>query len=69
MCDGRDHPLEVIYTGSGAFDYEPYPEVKWCPDCGGIVIDRMVDGRAVGSIKEMRFPEIAYKYFRGGSSK
>ena len=69
MCDGKNHPLDTVHVGYAAFDDEPYPEVKWCSWCGGIVIDRMVDGRTVGRIMEMRFPEVAYKYFKGGSSK
>jgi hypothetical protein len=32
--------------------------VRWCPECGAVVIDREVDGRSMGCIVDMKFPEI-----------
>jgi len=32
--------------------------VRYCPECGAIVIDREVDGRIMGSVVKMKFPEI-----------
>jgi hypothetical protein len=36
--------------------------VKWCPNCGTIVIDLEVDGRIYpGKIMKMQFPKIIIK--------
>jgi hypothetical protein len=32
--------------------------VRWCPECGAVVIDREVDDRLMGSVVDMKFPEI-----------
>jgi hypothetical protein len=64
MCDGRNHNLIMIFKGTPAFDEDPYPVVRWCEDCGAIVVDREVDGRLAGRIEEMRFPKLTYSYFR-----
>ncbi len=54
MCDGRNHPLEVIY------EHEQGDEshvVRWCPDCGSIVVDFEMDGRvAPGGMMPLRSP-------------
>ncbi len=57
MCDGRNHPLIDIYHSEES--YGEREVVRWCPDCGGIVVDVDVDGRAAhlpGGIMKMRFP-------------
>lgn len=36
------HPLKEIYRNSNGFIDEV---VRWCPDCGAIVIDSDCDGR------------------------
>lgn len=36
--------------------------VRWCEDCGAVVIDVDVDGRRqAGDVMPMRFPALAYK--------
>jgi len=32
--------------------------VKWCPQCGAIVVDKEVDGRLMNSRIKMQFPDI-----------
>ena len=36
------HPLKTIYTDSDGF---VDVVIRWCPECGAIVIDNDVDGR------------------------
>ena len=66
MCDGKNHPLIKILESTPSFDMDPYAVVRWCPDCGAVVVDREVDGRFVGRYSKMRFPELAYIHFIGG---
>jgi hypothetical protein len=34
--------------------------VRWCEDCGAVVVDAVIDGRTYpGDIKPMRFPQLA----------
>ncbi len=35
--------------------------VRWCPECGTVVIDREVDGRLMGSVVKMKFPKAVRK--------
>jgi len=35
--------------------------VRWCPECGVVVVDREVDGRLMGSVVKMKFPETVRK--------
>lgn len=53
MCDGKKHKLiEILRTGN---DIETV--VRWCKDCGAIVVDGELDGRvAPGRVMPMRFP-------------
>jgi hypothetical protein len=32
--------------------------VRWCPECGAVVVDREVDGRQMGCVVDMKFPGI-----------
>lgn len=36
------HPLKAIYTDSDGFVDRV---IRWCPECGAVVIDTDVDGR------------------------
>ena len=60
MCDGKTHNLEVIDTYDVGWD--TYHVVRWCIDCGSIVVDKEIDGRLDpgGSVK-MKFPKSALK--------
>jgi len=67
MCDGRNHPLVEVFSDEPAFvgDLDPYHVVRWCPDCGAVVVDLEVDGRLIGRATKMKFPQLAYKHFIG----
>jgi len=55
MCDGTNHDLKVIYSNSG---YDSAHVVRWCVDCGAVVVDLEFDGRTrPGGIMKMRFPK------------
>ncbi len=63
MCDGKNHPLIDIYESSEY--YGASEVVRWCPDCGAIVIDIDVDGRVAhrpGGVMKMRFPSIIREF-------
>lgn len=60
MCDFKNHPLIEIYRRHGSFDIDHV--VRWCPDCGAVVIDGEHDGRiAPGKIVPMKFPKISLR--------
>ena len=56
MCDGHNHCLVDIYAHG---DYDgPINVVRWCCDCGAIVVDVEIDGRVrPGGKMKMRFPK------------
>ncbi len=58
MCDGRNHNLIVIYSTCDAWNEERV--VRWCTDCGAVVVDRESDGRLFGKIVKMKFPKVTY---------
>jgi reverse gyrase len=54
-----DEYLEEIYT-SGYEDI--YDSVKWCKECGAIVVDNVVDRIIMaGNVKEMKFSNLLKK--------
>ncbi|KKL18491.1 hypothetical protein LCGC14_2474980 [marine sediment metagenome] len=63
MCDGKNHPLIDIYE---SLEYYGASEVvRWCPDCGAIVIDVDVDNRirhGPGRVMKMKFPKFMYDF-------
>jgi valyl-tRNA synthetase len=62
MCDGKNHPLVEVSRTNVTWDVVDV--VRWCPDCGAIVVDVEIDGRvSPGEVMKMRFP----KY--GGNQK
>jgi hypothetical protein len=73
MCDGRHHNLQVIYR----VDVDRFEEhvVRWCQDCGGIVVDLESDGRRFGKVMKMKFPKFMYdlveinKQIKGGKRR
>ena len=50
------HPLKTIYTDSDGFvDIV----IRWCPECGAIVIDNDVDGRVYpGKVMPMKLSNL-----------
>jgi hypothetical protein len=51
-CANGKHPLIIIYSNSNACSAEV---VRWCPDCGAVVVDEDYDGRTnPGSIMKMK---------------
>ena len=36
--------------------------VRWCPECGAIVVDQEVDGRIMGKYMDMSFPKALKEY-------
>jgi len=60
MCDNHNHNLKVIYrTGEDAWNEEHV--VRWCVDCGAVVVDRESDNRRFGTVVSMRFPRHEYE--------
>lgn len=56
---GQPHPLVEIarHRNGGMEDVV----VRWCPQCGGVVVDADVDNRtSPGAFMKMRFPVSAY---------
>ena len=56
MCDNVKHNLEEIFrTCSDSADVDIV--VRWCKDCGAVVVDREMDGTTyAGDIVKMKFP-------------
>lgn len=55
MCDGHKHNLKVIVEY--AITSHDSKVVRWCADCGAVVIDRDYDGRTnPGAVMSMQFP-------------
>lgn len=55
MCNGVNHNLIEIFRTCDSYDIESV--VRWCKDCGAIVVDGEYDGRiAPGKIMRMKFP-------------
>jgi hypothetical protein len=60
MCNGTNHNLVEIYRDGYADDINTV--VRWCKDCGAVVVDSDYDGRTMpGHNSPMRFPNMLYK--------
>lgn len=58
-CDGQRHNLEIIFVHRQNELGEAV--VRWCSDCGCIVVDEDFDGRtSPGGYVKMRFPRMTY---------
>lgn len=58
-CKNGKHHLIVIYSSLYDCIGEVYAVIRWCKNCGAVVVDTEVDNRiSPGKIMEMRFPEI-----------
>ncbi len=58
-CDGKKHRLiEVTCFSQG---HDGLAVVRWCKDCGAIVVDHDCDNRTMpGYYVEMKFPLMTY---------
>ena len=66
-CKEGLHPLKEIrrYTGGVADSV-----IRWCPDCGAIVIDAECDGRVYpGHYMKMKLPKLAKEHNWTNKSK
>jgi len=55
MCDLKNHNLVEVYRASEGYDIDNV--VRWCKDCGAIVVDGEYDGRVrPGAVSAMMFP-------------
>jgi len=60
MCDLRNHPLIEIFRSGHDDGYDAQAVIRWCPDCGAIVVDGECDGRTyAGHFSKMKFPKVA----------
>lgn len=59
-CKNGNHVLtDILKTGN--IEYEQIV-VRWCPECGAIVVDLDYDGRTYpGHQMKMKYPELAKK--------
>ena len=56
MCKSGNHNLEVIYSIDSG-DMFGKTVVRWCGDCGAVVVDKEFDGRvSPGAVMMMKFP-------------
>lgn len=56
-CTGGRHRLVEVYRADNGFEDEV---VRWCSNCGAIVVDLDYDGRVyAGRIMKMRLPKLA----------
>ena len=54
MCDGSKHKLTVIHRAGNSAEMAV---IRWCMDCGAVVVDIDYDGRTMaGGILKMQFP-------------
>ena len=56
-CSGGKHSL--IKITSNEISYGEVEVVRWCSECGAVVVDTDYDGRtAAGACMKMRFPKV-----------
>ena len=58
LNDKNQHvgPLEEIWWVDMGWNCEA--SVKWCPECGAVVIDKTTDNRVMGRYVNMLFPKV-----------
>lgn len=62
-CLNNKHNLVEVYVDG--YEEEPHNVVKWCTECGAVVVDTEYDGRVVpGDVMEMRIPETFKKVWK-----
>lgn len=66
-CNGSEHRLIVIWRETGAASDAV---VRWCQDCGAVVVDEDYDGRThAGRYMAMRFPNRVARGSAEGEAK
>lgn len=56
-CKGGQHDLKVIASNLAGYDCEEV--VRWCQNCGAVVVDLDTDGRtSPGYYRAMQFPKL-----------
>ena len=56
MCKPRQHDLRVILRSGPSHEQRV---VRWCKDCGAVVVDMDFDGRTnAGQIMKMKLPTV-----------
>ena len=61
-CKKGIHPFKVIARFE-LFGYDESKVVRWCPECGAVVVDMDYDERTnPGYYKKLQYPNITYKY-------
>lgn len=63
MCDLKNHNLQTVIKVPTGLDGQERV-VRWCKDCGGLVVDIDVDGRTMepGGVRKMEFPGVLHQY-------
>jgi valyl-tRNA synthetase len=57
MCNPVHQEEDLTVIARYDVGYRTEEVIKWCPDCGAIVIDSETDGRVnAGNVVPMRFP-------------
>lgn len=63
FCLKGQHNLIPVYS-HGTADEEVV--VRWCPDCGAVVVDKDIDGKTfAGKIRRLQAPKLAIAVGRG----
>lgn len=58
-CRAGEHALTEVFRADS--DWNGDAVVRWCPYCGGVVVDLEVDGRRMRALVPMQFPEFVKK--------
>lgn len=66
MCDFakcRDGIHKFVKVMSVSIGIDEEKVVRWCPECGAIVVDNDIDGRIMpGYYQKLKYPNITKKY-------
>jgi len=64
-CKNGNHDLKEIHRSLHDCIGDVDAVVRWCKECGAVVVDADRDGRTfAGRISEMKFPKIVYENLR-----
>lgn len=59
LCKRGKHSLIVVYY-EGSDENRAQPVVRWCEDCGAVVVDVDFDGRThPGRLMQMKVPNVS----------
>lgn len=60
-CKQGVHPFEIIAKFENC--WHETKVVRWCPECGAVVVDLVYDGRTKpGYYRKLQYPNIVYKH-------